>query len=404
MNYNIYGNVLFDKEINSSNINFSQIIRVLKRSYIKPRHRISILNVDESIDYIIPEEDIPLDGISFTENYQQGQRKSITLNLINVDGKYNLSVDKLWVDKKFRYDIGIEMDSGEIIWFPKGIYVMGNVNSMVGNSNREISLQLKDKFSIFEDKTGTLETAYEIPVDSTIEDVVNSILNFDLGNGYILDYKPIILDSSFKNFKTQSTIRKEEGENLGSILLELATQMSAECYYNNVGNLCFYPINETVNDELKPIIWTFEELGRDLHDSISLDYNNEGIVNVVKVVSSNVDTGIYSAVVMNENPSSPICVQRIGRRMGDKYSEANVWNDMMAEELARYYLRKASFLSVQFSCSVSFNPILNVNNLCEVENSFLNLRRDRLLITSISFSSGNSQMSINCTNTQDLPF
>lgn len=404
MSYNIYGNVLFDKEINSLNTNFSQIVRILKRPYIKPRHRISILNVDESIDYVIPEEDIPIDGISFTENYQQGQRKSITLNLINNNGKYNLSINKIWVDKKFKYDVGIELDSGEIIWFPKGIYTMGNVSSTVGNSDKEISIQLKDKFSIFEDKTGTLETAYEIPVGSTVEDVVNGILNFDLGNGYILDYKPIILDSSFKNFKTQSTIRKEEGENLGSILLELAIQMSAECYYNNVGNLCFYPINETVNDELKPIIWTFEELGRDLHDSISLDYNNEGIINVVKVVSSNVDTGIYSAVVMNENPSSPICVQRIGRRMGDKYSEANVWNDMMAEELAKYYLRKASFLSVQFNCSVSFNPILNVNNLCEVENSFLNLKRDRLLITSISFSSDNPQMSINCTNTQDLPF
>lgn len=403
MDWEVFGNVLIDKEINKTEMSFSSLVKTLKQSIIRPRHRISVLNIDESIDYIIPEKDIPIDGISFTENYQQGQRKNITLKLINIDGKYTPEINKIWVDKKFRYDIGIELQNGEIIWFPKGIYVMGNVNVTVENSRKEVSIQLKDKFAIFEEKTGILETAYEIEVNSPIEDVINGILNFDTGNGYILDYNPIILDSSFKNFKTQATIRKEEGENLGSVLLELATQMSAECYYNNVGNLCFYPINETVNDDQKPIIWTFEETNRDLHN-LTLDYKTEEIINVVKVVGNNVDNGLYSSIVYNENPSSPICIQRIGRRMGQKYSENNVWNDSMAEELANYYLRKASFLSVQFSMPVSFNPILNVNNICEVENNFLNLKRDKLLITSISFSSESSEMTLSCSNTQDLPF
>lgn len=403
MNYEVYGNVLLEKELDISGITFSKLIRILKMPLIRPRHRISVLNVDESIDYVIPEKDIPIDGISFTENYQQGQRKNITLKLINIDGKYTPSINKIWVDKKFKYDVGIELANGETVWFPKGIYIMGNIDVTSGNSNKEVSIQLKDKFAIFEGNSGTLETAYEIPVDSTIEDVINGILNFDTGSGYILDYKSIILDSSFKNFKTQAAIRKEEGENLGGVLLELATQMSAECYYNNVGNLCFYPINETINDEQKPIIWTFEESRRDLHN-LSLDYKTDEIVNVVKVVGNNVDSGIYSSIVYNDNPASPICIQRIGKRMGQKYSENNVWNDMMAEELAQYYLRKSSFLSVQFSMPVSFNPILNVNNICEVEDKFLNLKRDKLLITSISFSSGNSEMTITCSNTKDLPF
>ena len=76
--------------------------------------------------------------------------------------------------------------------------------------------------------------------------------------------------------------------------------MSAEYYYNNVGNLCFYPINETVDDSVKPIIWTFTNLNRSLHN-LELNYQNENIVNVVKVVGDNIDNVIYSAVVTNDN-------------------------------------------------------------------------------------------------------
>ena len=60
-------------------------------------------------------------------------------------------------------------------------------------------------------------------------------------------------------------------------------------------------------------------------------------------------------------------------------------------------------MSVSFSMYVSFNPILTVNNLCEVEDSFLEMKREKLLITSISFTAENGQMALSCCNTTDLP-
>jgi hypothetical protein len=48
-------------------------------------------------------------------------------------------------------------------------------------------------------------------------------------------------------------------------------------------------------------------LTRNLWD-LQLDYKNEEIINVVKVVGDNIDKGIYSAIVTNENPASPICI------------------------------------------------------------------------------------------------
>ena len=86
-----------------------------------------------------------------------------------------------------------------------------------------------------------------------------------------------------------------------------------------------------------------------------------------------------------------------------KYSEPNIWSDELAYDLARYYLRKSSFVAVDFSCVVSFYPVLAVNNICEIENEYVGLKRDKLLITSISFTSETGEMSVSLCNTKDLP-
>lgn len=395
----LFGEVLSQQ---GTDLDFDLLERLLKRPWIEPRYRISVLNPDESVQYVIPSQDIPIGGISYTEQYQNGQRRNITLQLINNDGKYTPSINGLWINTKFQFDIGIKIYENNILWFPRGIYIMGNVTLSHGNSNRLVSIQLLDKYAIFEGKTGTLEVAYEVEVGSDISDAIKGIQNFSLENGYILDYKEIILDPSLVGLKTQNTIRAEQGDNLGTIIDALATQMSAEYYYNNVGNLCFYPINETVNDDVKPIIWTFTNLDRDLHN-LELNYQNEEIVNCIKVVGDNIDNGISSAIVTNTNPASPICIQQIGKRTQQPYSDANIWNDELAEDLANYYLRKASFVAVNFSTNVSFNPILAVNNICEVENKKLNYQREKLLITGISYTSDTGLMTINFCNTTDLP-
>lgn len=398
----LYGEVLFDTgDIWAQNLKFSTIAKIIKRPLCLPRFRVSILNPDETVSATIPATDIVRGGLNYTENYEQGQRKSLTLQLVNTTGRYTPSIHGIWLDTRFRLDMGIELEEGNIVWFPKGIYILGDVKGTVGNSDRTITLTLKDKFAMFEDKRGTLDEAYEIEVGSTIEDVIRGILNFSRGNGYVYDYKDIIYDGSFQGKVTQSTIRKEEGGNLGEIIKELATQLSAEYYYNNIGNLCFMPLNETVDDAAKPIIWTFSNLNRELHN-IDLSYSNDNIINVVKVVGTNTDLGAYSAIVNNDNVASPICVERIGRRVTKK-ENSNIWSDDLAEELGRYYLRLESVLSVSFNIPSGFNPFLAVNNICEVENDFLNFEREKLLITSISINGEDGLTTLTVANTNDLP-
>lgn len=394
----IFGDVLLRDE---NNVPFETLKKILELPVVKPRFRLSALTPDEQIDFVIPEKDIILSSLNYTENYQNGQRRSLSVTLANEYGQYTPNINKIWINTKFRYEVGIQYGS-DIVWFPKRIYILSEVSLTRNNSDKQISLSLSDKYALFESKASTLETAYEVELGSDIIDAVKGVLNFAQGNGYILDYKEPIFDPSFVGMKTQQTIRAEQGENLSSIIDALATQLSAEYYYNTVGNLCFYQLNETIDDSAKPVIWTYQKIGKDLHN-MNLSYQNENVINCVKVVGDNVDSDVYTAVVENNNPASPICVERIGRRMDSPYTSSQVWSEDLARDLANYYLRQSSFIGVSFSMYVSFNPILTVNNLCEVEDSFLELDREKLLITSISYSAESGQIQLSCCNTADLP-
>ena len=155
----LFGDVLLK---NGNAINYEVLEKLIRRPFIKPRYRICVLNPDETVAYEIPSSDILMDGISYTENYQNGQRKNITLQLINTDGKYTPSINSIWVNTKFSFEIGIQTKGNNCIWFPKGIYIMGDVNLTNGIPIKTVSIQLKDKFAIFEGKWGTLEDPYEI--------------------------------------------------------------------------------------------------------------------------------------------------------------------------------------------------------------------------------------------------
>ena len=82
---------------------------------------------------------------------------------------------------------------------------------------------------------------------------------------------------------------------------------------------------------------------------------------------------------------------------------ANVWSDEMAQELADYNLRQKSILSLQQSCNVPYNPILMVNNVVEIENTELHMKRNRFLINGVSYTSGSAVMQIDISNITNLP-
>ena len=389
-----YGEVL--RLVDSSDISISYLTEVLNRSIYKTHFRVLVLNPDETIDYEIPQEDIIINSGNFTENYQSGQRKSLNINLINIDSKYTPSINTIWVHNKFRLDIGLEFD-GFIYWFPRGVYVLGNPSATHQDSDKQVALALVDKFAILEGKAGTLETTYEIPVGSDIKEAIIGILTLDNGSGYPIDLKPIIYDRSYEGMKMPYTLSKDAGSTLGEMLLEIGTILNAEIYYNSQGNLCVININETTLDTQKAVLWDYSEENDDYFSS-SANYDFENAVNEVHVVGDNIENEIFSAMAKNENSLSPLCIQRIGRRI-EYINDSNIYTDDLAQQRANYELRKLGILKTTFNINVSFNPLLFVNNLITITDSYYGINRERFLIQSISYTIGDeNQMTISCSN------
>ena len=382
-------------------VSLQNIKRVLDRNTIHPRFRIFALNQDETIWYRIPNEDIVLGG-SYNENYQNGSRRTLSFSVYNDSGKYNPSPDNLWVGSKVRLDIGLEIpDESTTIWFNRGVFVMNTPSISKSADNKTVAFDCVDKFSLFGDKTGVLNSTLEVPVGTDIESLIKDTIAYDNGNGYPLDPKPIFYHPSFKGRKTPMKLSLSAGDTIESLLNQISEILSAEMFYDTNGTLVFVPIVEVMSDGDKPVLYDYD-ISNIQSEDFSFDMSS--FVNCIQVVGGNINGHTCSAAAKNDDPMSPVSVQKIGLRTS-VITDTNITTDIIAQERADYELRKAIVAKSTLSSTAFFNPLLSVNNLVTYTDKFFNLRRDRFLIQSIGFSLGyEGTMSLSVSNINNLPF
>ena len=147
----------------------------------------------------------------------------------------------------------------------------------------------------------------------------------------------------------------------------------------------------------KASLWDYSEDNRDYHGA-SASYDFENAVNEVQVVGDNINNEIFSAYSQNTNPASPLCIARIGRRI-EYINDSNIYSDDLAQQRADYELRKFGILKTTMTVTVSFNPLLFVNNLITITDEYYGLQRARFLIQSISYTLGDQcEMTLTCSN------
>ena len=391
-----------------SNLNdrytITDLMQMIESQVGAPRYRIYVLYPDETINFEIPLSDI-VEGGSYSENYQDGQRRSLSFQLYNDQGKYTPNINMFWAGTRLRLDFGVESFDGTTIWVQKGVFVVAKASVTQSQGEETVSIEASDKFALFENKTGTLEMTYEVPVGMLIQDAIEGILRYDVGNSYPLDSRGIIYHSSFKGKRTQASISKSAGETLGSILIELATQLSAEIFYNSQGILTLIPTSETTTDQDKPLLANVTGTRGD-YNKLSFDFDMTSIINRVIVTgTSNTSNGVFKAVAVNDDPASPLCCQRIGYRTGNVINDSNITSNYLAEERAKYELRKQLILKSSTSLDIAFNPLLTVNSLVAINNTFFEMINQRFLIQSVSCSLDyGGTMSISLSNLANLPF
>lgn len=381
------------------------IRRKMENSFTISDFRIAQLNPDETVNRFIPNEDIVLDQGSYSENYQNGQRRSLSFQLINNEGKYTPSINTIWANSKFSLELGVHFVTDRItVWFKKGVYAVTKLSPAQSVEGKVINVETGDKFVLLNGRAGTIDNTVEIKYGMDIKRLIAEILGTNNKGGYPLDSTSFIYHSSFEGTNTPLTLSASAGQTWGSLLLQLADILSAELFYDCAGHLTLVPYSEVSSDNDKGAVCDFVDVKGD-YASLNFDFDMESLVNHIVVVGANVNGHVCRGEALNTNASSPICVSRIGDRVGEIINDSNITTDFIAQERADYELRKSLVIDTSVPIEVPFNPFLSVNNVVTISNRFYNIKQERFMIKSISFGLGFSpNISLQVSNIQNLNF
>jgi hypothetical protein len=356
--------------------------------------KIELLRQDESVESEIVTELSNGSG-SLSVQRQNGLRRSLNFEIINIDNEYLPDINKLWWRSKFKLWLGVDIN-GEDYYLPQGVFYMENPSVNSNFSNRNIQIKAVDKFSVLDGTLGgELDTNYTIAVGTNIYDAIQDILDI------VGDTKKPVLDSYYSSQTTPYTIEKEIGGNIGDIIIELAGMVSANVYYDVEGRLNFL---RDIDDAYKSSQWnytteTFIYLGA------TREYKFNELYNAVMVVGDNVNGEIYDYTATDENLLSKTSVPNVGFKRTKIIQDQNIYSNALAEERANYELKRV--IALQSAISITSIPIyhLDTDEVITLTDYYLGLSEDRFLINgfTINLKTG-SQMTLDIVNVVELPY
>ena len=355
---------------------------------------------------------------SITVNLQQGCRRTCSITIIDKDKQFIPQQDSLfWYNRKFKLYIGLQTPSGNLYWFPQGVFYTKTAN----NQGRAISIDGIDKYGYLNGELNTnacdaeirVGTSYQISKKGTkIVNLIRETLALDMGTGYPIDTAEPLIDAVFYDATLYNDIVLEEGNYIGELFDKIAEMYGAYIYYDVDGHL---RMEKIFNDDMP--YWYIHlapeyNFGTvDLSDDVIQLVNEFSGINTVTVVTDNTEGFIYSYTAQNLNPLSPVSVGAIGVR---RYQDGNysiplsTSNNTSPSEKCR---QQAQYLLMQSICdnlSVSFNypviPHLDVDNAVYLNNEYFGYEMKQFLINSMTISLSGEPTTYEVVNIQWLPF
>lgn len=346
-------------------------------------------------------------------NLNQIVRRSCSLTLINVDGRYTPSQDsEFWFDRKFKLWLGVVGKTDEY-WFSQGVFV----TKLAVGDNHEMRIEAEDKGSVLNGTVGTnmLETTYLVETGAVLSQFIKDTLM--LSDGAVpMDSTPPLIDTYFDNVKVESEIKVNENEYISSIFTAIAEGYGANIYYNTDGRLV---LEKGVESQLgfyerKPSIYHFKD-GSAKYMQSSITYAFTGY-NAVTVYTNSTEKDAegnqlpnvrYTAY--NRNPKSPLSIDKIKlRRMESQ--EVKFINGFTEEQMtqrckeyAEYLLMKTSLnaLSIEFYSTIM--PHFDVDKVIDITDKVHKLDSERFVINSITIPLSADLMEINAVRITELP-
>lgn len=404
---------------------FQAYLGALKKPFIK-RCRLRFLQPDGTTAFALDNNpDNERSGAFIQDgeiscNDQNGQRRTATVTLSNLDGEYDFNINKVWFGQQIALDEGLVLPDGSDFYIQQGVFYIQDPTETLEPGQRTVEYSLVDKWAYLDGTLfGNLEGTYEVPVDSNIFDALRSLLLLPRGNGYPVDsVEPII--TQYYNGKTQEvtdrgdvlltnspyTLRIDSDSGTYADVAEgLADMLAARIGYDASGALRLEPSQDDILDTDKPVLWAFSTSEAQLLGA-TYTTNNSSVYNDYIVIGETLDDGTtIAARATNKDPMSDTNIYTSLGRRTVREAASGYYTTRQCEDLAVWRLKRATTLqkSVSVSCTQMFH--LEENNLISLTRTDKQgSPTERHLITGFSRPLASSDsMTIECTSVNDYP-
>lgn len=402
---------------------FAEYLEAIKNPFIKTC-RLRFLQPDGSTAFALDDNPNQKRNRTFISdgtlsvNLQNGQRRTATISLDNVNEEYDYAYNKLWFGQEIALDEGVVLPSGEIYYIQQGVFLLTNPQEDLSGSVRKISYNLVDKWANLDGTLyGNLDGTYLVSEGTDIFTAIASLLAEEKENGIVLDRVSPVFTYYYNNMTvtlpngttgnytdTPYDLSIEGNGTLAQVVTGLCDMLAAWVGYDASGALRVDASQEDIDDATKPILWTFSQAQTHLL-GLSYTVNNTEVYNDIQIVGCQLDNYDQpSARARNYDSTSDTNIYLIGRKTYREEKSGYATNTQCSD-YASWKLKRTTVLqkSVQISCS----QILHIqeNSLVEiVRTDKENNPTERHLIQGFSRPLiGTGEMTINAVSVNDFP-
>ena len=371
-----------------SNDTYRDYLDALRNPFVK-LVRLRFLNPDGSSAFVLDNDPLNKNSSAFLSdgeihcNLQNGQRRTATVTLSNVDQKFDYNINSLWFGQEIALDEGLILPSGEEVYFQQGIFLLDTPTDELKPNERTIKYNLTDKWANLDGTLfGNLEGTYEVGVGTNIFDPIKALLVEDKGNGLPVDnIVPVFTD--YYNGQTQTlpdgttayltdtpyTLRIDgDSGTIADVVTGLTDMLNAWVGYDRTGALRVDPSQDDLLDYEKPVTWQFKIQDFSFLGATYTIKNTE-VYNDYIVVGEQLDDYTQpKGRATNTNPKSDTNVNIIGRKT-IREQRPGFATEKQCQDLAEWKLKRSSILqkTVSISCSQIFH--ISENEIVEIVRS-----------------------------------
>jgi hypothetical protein len=327
-------------------------------------------------------DNVAIDVISGNVNFddENNNKRSANFTLTNLNKQYlPFESTKMQINNKVRLKCGYKYgNNNQKFMYNQGVYILGNPNVLSNTAQKEVSLQLLDKWTLLDGTiAGKLKNKYIIPVNTRIDIAIKALVVDIIG-----ETKYIIDECSEQ---LPYTITKDMGNTVADLIVEICDIVSYDAFYNDEGVFVFRKKLDIDNLQTLPVSWYYTTSGIYLGSNREINWND--IRNSIKVIGMTKSNGVVcQGVAQDTNINSRFSIPNIGERF-ELIDDENIYTSDLAILRANYELQKRIIVNEKVTANIVPNFSHKVGNIINIidENNGCN---SNYYLQSIDFNFG----------------